>query len=113
MYFTDTLIDFIVAETNRYDEQFIEKEGNNLKWYSIVHQRVPTNHDQICALLGILTLMCIIYKPRVAMYRDNDVLLCTPIFKSLMTRDRFLLLVKFLHFAEHTNHDANGPNRDR
>ena len=30
-----------------------------------------------------------------------------------MTKDRFLLLVKFLHFADNTNYDANDPNRDR
>ena len=93
LYFTDTLIDLIVTETNRYAEQFIEKERNDLKKYSTVHQWVPTDHDEINALLGILTLMGIIYKPRVAMYWSNDELLCTPIFKSLMTRDRFLLLV--------------------
>ena len=47
LYFTDTLIDLIVTEANRYAEQFIEKERNNLKRYSIVHQWVPTNHDEI------------------------------------------------------------------
>ena len=99
LYFTDILIDLIVTETNRYAGQFIEKERNNLKRYSIVHQWVPTNHSEISALLGILTLMGIIYKPRVAMYWSSDELLCTPIFKSLMTRDRFLLLVKGLAFC--------------
>ena len=113
LYFTDTLIELIVTETNRYAQQFIEKERNSLKRYSIVHQWVPTTPDEISALLGILTLMRIIYKPRVAMYWSSDELLCTPIFKSLMTRDRFLLLVKFLHFADNTNYDASDPNRDR
>ena len=113
LYFTDTLINPIVTDTNRYGEQFIEKERKNLKRYPIVHHWVPTHHDEICALLGIWTLMGIIYKPRVTMYWSNDELLCTPIFKSLMTRNTFLLLVKLLHFADNTNCDANNPNRDR
>ena len=30
-----------------------------------------------------------------------------------MSRDRFLLMIKFLHFADNVNYDANDPNRDR
>ena len=64
LYFTDTPIDLIATETNGYAEQFIEKKKYNLKRYSIVHQCVPTNHDEVHALWGILNLIGIIYKPR-------------------------------------------------
>ena len=60
-----------------------------------------------------MMLMGIIYKPRIGMYWSNDELYSTPIFKSIMTKDRFLLMIKFLHFADNTSYDANDPNRDR
>ena len=113
LYFTDRVLDLIVTETNRYAEQYIQQEGDNLRRYSIIHQWVPTHKDEICALLGLLALMGIVYKPRIAMYWSNDELYNTPVFRNIMTRDRFLLLIKFLHFADNTNYDANDPNRDR
>ena len=67
----------------------------------------------MCAFLDLMMLMGIIYKPRIGMYWSNDELYSTPIFKSIMTRDHFLLMIKFLHFADNTNYDANDPNRDR
>ena len=78
-----------------------------------MRQWVPTSHNEMCAFLGLMMLMGIIYKPRIGMYWSNNELYRTPIFKSIMTRDRFLLMIKFLHFADNTNYDANDPNRDR
>ena len=47
------------------------------------------------------------------MYWSNDELYNTPIFKSIISRDRFLLMIKFLHFADNVNYNVNDPNRDR
>ena len=103
----------MVTDTNRYAEQFLDKERDNLRPHSVMRQWVPTSHNEMCAFLGLMMLMGIIYKPRIGMYWSNDELYSTPIFKSIMTRDCFLLMIKFLHFADNTNYDANDPNRDR
>ena len=110
LYFTDTVINLIVTETYRYAQQYLEREGQNLRKHSILQHWVPTNYDEMCALLGLLMLMGIVHKPRVAVYRSHDELFSSPIFKNIMTRDRYLSLVKFLHFADNTNYDANDPD---
>ena len=103
----------MVTETNRYAEQFLDKERDNFRPHSVMRQWVPTSRNEMCAFLGLMMLMGIIYKPRIGMYWSNDELYSTPIFKSIVTRDRFLLMIKFLHFADNTNYDANDPNRDK
>lgn len=59
--------------------------------------------------LGITFLMGIFQKPNIQMYWSNDPLYSTPIFKQVMKRDRYLLLLKFLHF----NDNDNMPGRDQ
>ena len=113
LYFTQTIIDHIVTETNRYADQFIEKERGNLRRYSIVKEWTPTDYNEMCSFLGLLMLMGLVYKPRVSLYWSQDELYNTPIFRCIMTRQRFFLLLKFLHFADNTGYDANDPNRDR
>ena len=100
LYFTNRIVDHMVTETNRYAEQFLDKERDNLRPHSVMCQWVPTLRNEMCAFLGLMMLMGIIYKPRIGMYWSNDELYSTPIFKSIMTRDCFLLMIKFLHFAD-------------
>ena len=49
------------------------------------------------------------------MYWSTDTLYNTPFFGQLMTRTRFLLLNKSLHFQDnqHPSYDPNDPYRDR
>ena len=56
--------------------------------------------------------MGILHKPRMALYWSTDKLLATPIFSQVMRRDRFLLLLRFLHCADNSNYNQNDPCRD-
>ena len=47
------------------------------------------------------------------MYWSTDELFYTPIFSSVMPRDRFLILIRFLHFADNSACDVSDPARDR
>ena len=113
LYITEDIIDHIVTQTNLYAQQYIDREQNNLRPYSLVKQWKPTDRQEMIAFLAILILMGIIHKPRINMYWSTDTLLSTPIFSQLMGRDRFLLLLRFLHFADNRNHNPNDPDRDR
>ena len=115
LYFTDAVIQQISDETNRYAHQFLETEGPNLKPYSIVHGWKDTNPEEVRTFLGVCVLMGLIHKPRIWMYWSTDTLYNTPFFGQLMTRTRFLLLNKFLHFQDnqHPGYDSNDPYRDR
>ena len=64
-------------------------------------------------LMGILILMGIIHKPRMAMYWSTDDILATPLFNQVMRRDRFLLLLRFLYFADNRQYNPNDPGRDK
>ena len=66
---------------------------------------IATCPDEVENFLGILLKMCIVQMPRYRMYwqsatRYEDV-------ASVMSRDRFELIKKFLHFAD--NNDAPDP----
>ena len=101
------MIDYIVTQPNLYVAQYLQKEQGNLRPYSLLHEWKPTERAEMLTLLAVLILMGIIHKPRLTMYWSKDTILATPIFNQVMRRDRFLLLLTFLHFAD------NDPDRDK
>ena len=107
------MIDHLVTQTNLYATQYIEREHGNLGPRSTVHQWIPTDRPEMLTLMGILILMGIIHKPRIAMYWSTDDILATPIFNQVMRRDRFLLLMRFLHFADNRQYNPNDPGHDK
>jgi hypothetical protein len=113
LYLTDDIIEVTVRETNRYAQQYKDDHAETLKDHSNVHNWHPTNYNEMKTFLAMLILMGIIHKPRINMYWTLDSVLETPIFGQIMTRNRFLLLSKFLHFANNDEYDATDPQRDR
>ena len=59
--------------------------------------------------------MGIVYKPRIWMYWSKDNFYSTPVFSQVMSRERFQLLLRFLHFQdnEDPSYDPQDPGRDR
>ena len=60
-------------------------------------------HEAGLATPGILLLMGIVQKPTFASYFTKNPLLVTPIFSGMMKEERFLLLMRFLHFSDSTD----------
>ena len=104
LYITDQIIDHIVIQTNLYAHQ------NNLRPHSLVHQWKATDRAEILTLLAVVILMGVIHKPRFAMYWSTDSLISTPIFSQIISRDRFCILVRFLHFADNKNINLANPD---
>ena len=68
------MIDHLVVQTNLYATQFFDKEKDNLKPHSRVHEWKPTDRAEMLTLLAILILMGIVHKPRlpnVLVYRQH------------------------------------------
>ena len=63
-------------------------------------------------LIGLLLHIGLVYKPRLSMYWSTDELYFTPIFSAVMSRDRFLIFMHFLHFADNSCCDVSDPARD-
>ena len=79
----------------------------------MVKEWKPTDRAEMLTFLTMLILLGIIHKPRITMYWAKDTLVSTPIFGQLMRRDRFLLILRFLHFADNRNFNPTDPERDR
>ncbi|XP_064635785.1 piggyBac transposable element-derived protein 4-like [Lineus longissimus] len=67
--------------------------------------------DELKKLLGVLMLTGIVKKPEQTDYWSTDELLNTPIFGKTLPRNRFQLLMKFLHFSN--NDDIPADNEDK
>ena len=68
--------------------------------------------EEIYVFMGLLMLMGIVQKPTLKSYFSKDGFLETPIFFQVMSRDRFELIMGFLHFVDNTTKDRyTGPKK--
>ena len=111
LFLNDDMMNYLVTERNTFADQFMR--DNNLR-RSRVHEWQPTNPKEMKQFLGLTFVMGIIQKPNMQIYWSHDPLYGTPIFKQVMKRDRYLLILKFLHFNNNDNMPApTEPNPDR
>ena len=92
-------------------QKHILKGKENFRPHSLVKEWRPTDREEMLTFLAMLVLMGTIHKPRISMYWTKDGMVSTPVFSQLMRRDRFLLILRFLHFADNRNH--NPADQDR
>lgn len=99
------MIGTIVDGTNAFHVQSSHKHS------SLSHQAkwVPTDFEEFYLFLTTFMLMPRMKKFRIKDYWSTDYLISTPVFGDIMPRDRFLLLLKFLHFNDNTHQ----PEGDR
>ena len=57
--------------------------------------------------------MGVVQKPQLHLYWRQDLLLKASIFNVVMLRNRFQVIIAFLHFAGNSDYDINDPNHDR
>ncbi|XP_066965649.1 piggyBac transposable element-derived protein 4-like [Macrobrachium rosenbergii] len=74
---------------------------------SRVQKWVDTDPHEIYVYFALLLLMPLMKKHVLQDYWKQDPLIPTPIFPKFMTRDRFLLLTRFMHFADNGNPNSN------
>jgi hypothetical protein len=103
LFFSRDIVLKIVVETNRYAEQFINSRGSLFTFRSPVRQWRPVMENEIYVVLGLFLLMGIIQKPTLQTYFSRRRILITPGFGEVISRDRFELIMKFLHFSDNTN----------
>ena len=105
LFFTTELVNLMVIETNRYAQQYFDANPN-LPPHSRSRLWVPVSHREMEKFIGLCLLMGIVKKPQVNSYWSIHPLIRTPSFGFTMSRDRFLLILKFFHLTN----NAIGPN---
>jgi len=92
--FDDGLISLIVRETNRY----ANTQHND--------HTFRTNHDEILTFIAILILSGYNKLPHQHHYWSSSTDLGVAIVRQAMTRDRFTLIKKYIHFANNNSVDT-------
>lgn len=109
LFFTDHIINHIVIETNRYAEQV---KASITKPKSRVHKWTDTNADEIELFFALLLWMGLCRFPSITDYWSSDEVYKNELPK-YMSRNRFQLILRMLHFSDNENTTQTGDNPDR
>ncbi|CAG5046964.1 unnamed protein product [Parnassius apollo] len=111
LFVTDEIIDKMVTETNKYALKHIaEKQNNNeIKTKSRLLSWKATNNIEMRKFLGVLLAMGLNKVSHINDYWSKKSIYRNEYIVSVMTRDRFLLLLKFWHFCDDSSaiHNTN------
>ena len=93
------IIDMIVNATNGYaTKTLIEREDTPST--SRLHSWNPTDSEEISKFLGVVMYMGVIKMPRISDYWKTDEFHKNSFVPKIMSRNRFELLLKMIHFCE-------------
>jgi len=93
-----------VVETNRNAEQFLSK--SRLTKSSRFAKWVPTNENEIQKLFGLIMWMGLVQLPAIRDYWCNSTRNKNYVAHKIMPRNRFELILRFLHFSENEKFDG-------
>lgn len=100
--FTRVIFEGITEETNRYAAQYLEMHPN-LPDHSRLKKWTPTTDGEIKAFLGMTIAMGLVRQLNIQDYWSTDPVVSTPFFSSVMSRDRFLSIMSYLHLSDNTS----------
>ena len=104
LFLPDEVFDFLAAESNRYAAQYLATQM--LGPHARAQAWKPATRSDMKRFIATYFLSGIVRKSQLQQYWSHDVYLETPWFGRIMSRDRFLLLLQFLHFY---NNEAATP----
>ena len=113
-YLDMEVMSFIAEKTNANYRSESEQLNDNT-----TNQRArkwrDTRPEELYVMFALMFLMPLCKKHVLKHYWRHDPIIDTPVFRTYMARDRFLLLLSFLHFADNENpshHDRLWKVRD-
>lgn len=107
LFFSERLYRLIVRETNRYARQEEERLRKRLDWHELTANELKT-------WLGLYYKMGVVQKPTLHSYWEKNKVTETPGFGKIMSRDRFMNILRFLHFVDNNDElPSDHPDHDR
>lgn len=105
-FVNDELLELIVTQTNIFAGQQLSKRQSSK---SRMKSWTDTNKVEICKFLGVTLAMGLTTVPTINLYWSKDPLYHNKYISSVMTRDRYLLILSCIHYAN--NETADLTNR--
>ena len=100
-FFDDELMRKIVGDANNYQQQNTTPTvGKAAAWYA-------TTVEQLYVFFATTVLMGLNHKNRVKDYWSRDKLIATQISGELFARDRYLTILRYLHFADNDTEEES------
>ena len=108
MLVEDSMLEEIVKQTNLFAEQFLE--GENIPPNSRTHfwGDKQLDVDELKKFVVIVIIMGIIHYPHIEDYWATRWPFGTDAYRSIMKRDRFFLLLRFLHLNDSRKYIPKG-----
>jgi len=102
LFVTDEMFEYVSEQTNFYAAQSRIASKRTDKW-------TPTNKNEIKRLFGLIIWMGMVNLPSLRLYWTQDPLFSQTFPRKVMSRHRFEILIRMLHFAD--NRAADTSNR--
>nr|CAI5825990.1 unnamed protein product [Callosobruchus analis] len=99
------ILELIVQETNRNAEQQKNKKVHTR--FSRIQQWKPTDASEMKKFFGIILYMGLANLPQISEYWSTDILYKNQLVPKVISRNRFQLLLRFVHFADNETADTN------
>ena len=113
LFLTDDILQMVVEQTNLFAEQFIDT--HELARRSRVQQWGRSSHDidELKRFLALVIIMGLVSYPSIEDSWVTSWPFATATFSSVMSRDRFSLILRFLHLSDSTKYIPKGqPGHD-
>jgi hypothetical protein len=104
MLFFHTVLPIILLETTRYMDQVFAAKDKTLPPLQEILMK------DMFALFALVIQMGHDHKPSLKLYWNKDELYHIPFYCNVMSQDRFVTILKYLHFE--TNENPPADNRD-
>jgi len=107
-YIPPELIEIVVDQTNLYAQQIrkmpcpVTKHARSEEWK-------PVTVIKMKKFLGLIFVTGIVRKPKLELYWSTREIFWAPVFSKTMSRNRFQLIQRYLHFNDN---NAAGTNED-
>ncbi|KAF0694469.1 piggyBac transposable element-derived protein 4-like, partial [Aphis craccivora] len=107
---TDDFYDFVLEETNNYAaELYLTRSSNK----SRISKWIELTKNELKAFFGLVFHTGTIKMPRMADYWKTDKLFNLNCFREVMSRNRYMLIMRALHFSRNPERGAGGSKPSR